>query len=69
MTSLCVRCNQTGPLERLVTIVNPWHNGPGWIDVCVTCLRTGDRVVGPEDESDEDFGPDTAAEQLERGPR
>lgn len=71
MTSLCVRCEQTGDISRMVMVVNPWHNGPSWIDVCTDCIILGDRVVGPEDEpdGDEPWGDDTAAELLERGPR
>jgi hypothetical protein len=52
MTNLCVRCNQTGPIDRMVMVINPYHNGPNWIEVCTDCLRLGDRVVGPEDEGD-----------------
>lgn len=33
MTNLCVRCNQTGDIGQMVTVANPYHNGPEWIDV------------------------------------
>ncbi len=66
MTNLCVRCEQTHPMDRMVMVVNVYHNGPGWIDVCTDCIRLGDRVVGPDDESDDEWGPDSAQQQMDR---
>lgn len=58
MTNYCVRCNQTRPMARMMTVVNPYHNGPQWIDVCEDCVILGDRMVGPDDvNDDEEWGP------------
>lgn len=53
MTNLCVRCNKTHPIERMMTVVNPYHNGPRWIDVCEDCVILGDRMIGPDDDTDD----------------
>jgi hypothetical protein len=70
MLNLCARCERPSA-DGLTTIVNPYHNGPETIAVCDACLRLGDRIAGPlEIEFDDDeFGPDSATELLDRGPR
>lgn len=72
MTNLCVRCEHQYPTETLTTIVNDYHNGPPWIYVCDSCLKVGDRIAGPleiEWDEDDEWGPDSEQQALERGPR
>lgn len=45
MTNFCVRCEKTHPLDHMVTVANPYHNGPHWIDVDVDCIILGDRII------------------------
>lgn len=68
MSNYCVRCDQTHPMERMLVVVNPWHNGPRWIDVCHDCTIASDRVIDTLYDEDE-WGPDSAQQALERGPR
>lgn len=68
MTNWCARCGRTHPLDRMVTVVNPYRDGPGWRDVDIDCITSGDRVIDTHPDDDDAWGPDSAQQRLERGP-
>ena len=68
MTNYCYRCNQTHPMERMMVITASFSDPGRWLDVCEDCVRLGDRMIDTMGD-EEDFGPDSATQALERGPR
>jgi hypothetical protein len=65
MSNYCCRCNQTHPMDRMLTVVNTWGR---WEDVCEGRVTLSDRVIDTMYD-EEEFGPDSAQQLLERGPR
>ena len=52
MTNWCARCGRRQPLDRMLTVTNPYRF-LGTQDICIDCTVVSDRVVETGAESDE----------------